>query len=296
VKNNLRIVSKIKFVVLIIVLLITTPVSIVAQNNLENNVKIILSDPSKGEDYLKGYTQPLATSFGIIMGGALFHRADIRLIPHLDVGLSIYTIKMPDKSKVFNWNGEPVPTFFGTDNPPEEDVRGTDLSKIMIPQVQLNLGLFADFELMIRGNPSYVIDKIGEITIYGVGVKYGLSDLVTISGFDLALSAQAAYHMLRVSNWLNTGTFSMNVQVSKNLPNLPFGLYTGVGYDATSMTMSTDEISGIGDNAVGDVKLNGENGLRVLFGVSLIVYFLTVNLDYNISEYNSVGGGVKLVF
>ncbi|GAG81971.1 unnamed protein product, partial [marine sediment metagenome] len=36
------------------------PVAIVAQNNLENNVKIILSDPSKGENYLKGYTQPLA--------------------------------------------------------------------------------------------------------------------------------------------------------------------------------------------------------------------------------------------
>jgi len=281
---------------LLLVVLLIIPVVIVAQNNLENNVKIILSDPTKGESYLKGYTQPLTTSFGIIMGGSLFHRADIKLIPHLDVGLSVYSIKMPDKSKVFKWNGEHVPTFFGTDDPPEGAVRGTDLSKIMIPQLQLNLGLSADFELMIRGNPSYVIDEIGEITIYGVGVKYGLSDLITIPGFDLALSAQAAYHLLRVSNWLNTGTFSMNVQASKKLPFLPFGLYTGIGYDATSMTMSTDEIPGIGDNAVGDVKLNGENGLRVVFGISVNVFFLTVHIDYNISEYNSVGGGVKLVF
>ena len=276
------------------------PVIIHAQNNLdnnlENNVRIILNDPTKDEDYLKGYTQPLVTSFGTIMGGSLFHRADIKLFPHLDVGLSFYSIKMPDKSKVFTWNGDYVPTFFGTDDPPEGAVRGTDLSKVMIPQLQMNLGLFADFELMIRGNPSYIIDEIGEITIFGVGVKYGLSDLITISNFDLALSAQVAYHMLRVSNWLNTGTFSMNVQASKNLPFLPLGLYTAVGYDATSMTMSTDEISGIGDNAVGDVKLNGENGLRVLFGVSVNVYVFTVNIDYNISEYNSFGAGVKLVF
>jgi hypothetical protein len=281
-------------------IVILLPVISIAQenyeNNLENNVRIILSDPTKGEAYLKGYTQPLATSFGIIMGGALFHRADIKLFPHLDVGLSFYSIKMPDKSKTFNWNGERVPTFFGTDDPPAGAVRGTILSKIQIPQLQLNLGLFADFELMLRGNPSYTITEIGEITIYGVGVKYGLSDLITIAGFDLALSAQAAYHMLRVSNWLNTGTFSMNVQASKDFPLIPFGIYTAVGYDATSMTMSTDEILGIGDNAVGDVKLNGENGLRLLIGLSINIYLLTLNLDYNISEYNSIGVGAKLVF
>lgn len=282
--------------IFVVVVLFLAPVALVAQNNLENNVKIILSDPTKGEEYLKGYTQPLVTSFGIIMGGALFHRADVKLFPHLDVGLSFVSIKMPDKSKIFNWKGERVPTFFGTDDPPEGAVHGTNLSKFMIPQLQLNLELFADFELMFRGNPSYEIVEIGEIAIYGIGVKYGLSDLISIPDFDLALSAQASYHVLRVSNWLNTGTFGMNVQVSKNLPFIPMGVYSGVGYEATSMTMSTDEIAGIGDNAVGDVKLNGENGLRILFGLSLNVYFLTVNIDYNISEYNSIGGGAKLVF
>ena len=287
---------KISLIAIIIGIHYGNPISLLAQNNLENNVRIILSDPTKGGNYLKGYTQPLSTSFGIIMGGALFHRADINLIPHLDIGISFYSIKMPDKSKVFNWQGESVPTFFGTDDPPEGAVRGTNLAKLMIPQLQLNLGLFADFELMLRGNPSYTIDEVGEITIYGVGIKYGLSDLISISGFELALSAQAAYHVLRVSNWLNTGTFSMNVQASKNLPMIPIGFYTGLGYDATSMTMSTDEISGIGDNAVGDVKLHGENGLRVLFGVSANIYFLTLHIDYNITEYNSIGGGIKFVF
>lgn len=282
--------------IFVVGVLFLAPVVLVAQNNLENNVKIILSDPTKGEVYLTGYTQPLVTSFGIIMGGALFHRADVKSFPHLDVGLSFVSIKMPDKSKTFNWKGERVPTFFGTDDPPEGAVHGVNLSKLMIPQLQLNLELFADFELMFRGNPSYTVDEIGEIAIYGIGVKYGLSDLISIPDFDLALSAQAAYHVLRVSNWLNTGTFGMNVQASKNLPFLTMGVYTGVGYEATSMTMSTDEIPGIGDNAVGDVKLNGENGLRVLFGLSLNVYFLTVNIDYNISEYNSIAGGVKLVF
>ena len=271
------------------------PHTLFAKNKLEDNVRIILNDQSMQENYLKGYTQPLVTSFGIIMGGALFHRANIISIPHLDIGLSFYSINMPEKSKSFSWNGKQVPTFFGINNPSDGAVEGLNVSRIIIPQLQVNLGLVTDFELMIRGNPSYSIDEIGKITIYGIGVKYGLSDLISIPGFDLALSAQATYHLLRVDNWLNTGTFSMNVQVSDDLPLIPLGAYIGVGYDATSMTMSTDKIAGIGDNAIGDVKLNGENGLRVLFGLSLNVYFLTLNLDYNISEYNSFGGGLKLV-
>jgi hypothetical protein len=286
----------ISLITIILSMLYFAPNALLAQNNLENNVKIILSDQAKGVDYLKGYTQPLTTSFGVIMGGSLFHSADINLIPHLDIGLSFYSIKMPDKAKSFYWQGESVPTFFGNADPPEGAVRGTELKKLLIPQLQLNLGLFTDFELMLRGNPSYKSDEIGEITIYGVGIKYGLSDLVSISGFELALSAQAAYHIMRVSNWLNTGTFSMNVQASKNLLFLPIGFYTGVGYDATSMTMSIDEISGIGDNARDDVRLNGENGLRVLIGMSINIYFLSIHLDYNINEYNSIGGGIKLVF
>jgi len=294
--NGLNPSFKIRFAVFFLFFMLHIPVGLLAQNNLEEKVRIILNDPNKGDEYLKGYTQPLSTSFGIIMSGALFHRAHIVSIPHLDIGLSFYSIKMPDKSKTFNWNGQSVPTFFGINNPVDGAVSGSNLSRILIPQLQLNLGLFTDFELMIRGNPSYTIDEIGEIVIYGIGIKYGLSDLISIPEFDLALSAQATYHLLRVSNWLNTGTFNMNVQASKDVQFVPLVVYLGVGYDATSMTMSTNEIPGIGDDAVGDVKLNGENSLRILIGLSLNVYILTFNLDYNISEYNSIGGGVKLVF
>jgi hypothetical protein len=285
--------------IILVSTLVILPVLSVAQDNLENNleknVRIILSDPTKGADYLRGYMQSLTTSLGVIAGTALFHRADIQEFPHLNVGLSIAYLKLPEKAKSFGWLGKDLPSLFGTDNPPEDAVRGTNVSEYTIPQLQLNLGILTDFELMLRGNPSHVIDKIGEITVFGIGVKYGLSDLISIPDFNLGLSAQATYHVLRVSNWINTGTFAMNVQASKDLPILPFGLYTGIGYEATSMTMSTDEIAEIGEDAVGDIKLNGENGLRVLFGISLNIYILTLNIDYNISEYNSVGAGVKLV-
>jgi hypothetical protein len=263
---------------------------------LENNIIEILSDPEKGEDYLRGYTQPLSTAFGITSGGALYHRAYVKRLPHFDVGISVVRLPIPTSAKSFIWQGEEVPTFFGTDSPPPDAVQGTNLSELTIPQIQLNLGLSADFELMIRGWSELNIAEIGEITVYGIGVKYGLSDLISLPEFPIDLSVQATYHVLRVSTWLKTGTFGMNIQSSADLAFVPIGIYGGLGYEATSMTIKTEEIPGIGDNAIGDVKLDGENGLRINFGLSYTLFFFTLNLDYNICKYNSIAGGAKIVF
>ena len=281
------------FLIGIIVIL---PIHSIAQNNLENNIRLILTDNEKGEEYLKGYTQPLSTAFGVTMGGSLFHRAYTKKFPGFDAGLSLVYIELPDKALTFKWNTENVPTVFGSVDSPENAIQGTDLGKFSLPQVQINLGLTGDFELMIRGWPSYTISEIGEITVYGLGIKYGLSELVSSPSFALDLSVQAAYHALRVGDWLNTGTFGMNIQVSKELTVVPLGLYTGVGYEATSMTITTEEISGIGENAIGDVRLNGENGLRVNFGLYVNLWVIIVHMDYNINYYNSLSAGIKLDF
>ena len=284
------------YVLILIGVLVLNPPGSIAQNNLENNIKLILSDVEKGEDYLRGYTQPLATAFGITMGGSMLHRAFTKTFPGFDAGLSIVYLKLPDKAKTFSWQNEAVPTVFGPADAPDNAIRGTGLNEIELPEVQINLGLTGDFELMVRGWPSHTISEIGEITVYGIGIKYGLSELISSPNFALDLSVQAAYHILRVSNWLNTGTFGMNIQVSKDLSGFPMGFYTSVGYEATSMTISTEEIPDIGENAIGDVRLNGENGLRANFGIFVNLWIFNLHMDYNIGEYNSVAAGVLLGF
>lgn len=270
---------------------------VMAQYTLPDNIKIILTDPDKGEPYLKEYVQPVATAFGTISGGALFHRANVKSFPHLDIGISFVHVYIPDRSKYFRWEDGDVPTFFGKQEVDAEIVPGSDLKTLSIPYIQLNLGLFADFELMVRGISSYKINEIGKIDLYGLGIKYGLSDLLPGADYIIDLSVQASYHALRVDNWLNAGTFGMNIQASRDFAALPFGIYSGVGYEATSMTIMTEKMVAPGSiTHIGDVKLNGENKLRFILGASVTLFFMTFHLDYNISEYHSITGGAKLVF
>ena len=70
-----------KSILIYLGLIFLIPFQVIAQNNLENNIKVMLSDPLKGASYLKGYVQPLSTAFGISMGGSLFHRAYVKTFP-----------------------------------------------------------------------------------------------------------------------------------------------------------------------------------------------------------------------
>jgi hypothetical protein len=175
-------------------------------------------------------------------------------------------------------------------------VSGYDLKTLSVPQIQLNLGLSANFEIMVRGISSYRINEIGNIDIYGIGFKYGLSDLVSSSDYIIDLSVQATYHIMRVERWLDAGSFAMNIQFSKDFYFLPLGLYAGVGYEATSMTINTKKIGGISETMSEEIKLTDYNSLRFLLGTSLTFYFVSFHLDYNISEFHSVAGGIKIVF
>ncbi len=266
-----------------------------AQSTFDESVREILSDPSKGEPYLVGYSQPLVTVFGTISGSGLFNRAVVQAFPHFDIGVNYININLPDKSKTFGWEGSPVPTVFGNSSPPQGTIAGTGLSLVEVPQLQLNLGLTADIELMLRTWPVIEVPELGGIRLSGLGIKYGLSDLVSSAEFPIDLSVQVTYHLMSLSNWVDAGTFAMNIHSSKEIPGLPLGIYTGLGYEVTSMTMRTDDLEGIGNFGVGDVKLNGQNGLRYIIGANLRLWIFNINADYEFGFYNAFTAGLKII-
>jgi hypothetical protein len=286
--------KKIITVVFGIILLSFSPVF--AQTPLEVNIENILQDPQKGEPYFLGYIQPLTTGSGILMGSGLFHRASVKAFPHLDIGLTYIHIILPEPSKMFYYQGQNLPSVFGNAAPAQGIVPGTGLSFLSLPLLHLNLGLTEEFELMLRTSLVYTIPELGEFRISGVGIKYGLSELVTSETFPLDLSVQASYHLLSMNSWFKAGTFAMNIQSSKELPVLPLEIYAGVGYEVTSVTMRTEDIPGIGEFAIGDVKQNGKNGLRLVVGAAINLFFLSLHADYEFGYYNALAGGIKISY
>jgi len=267
-----------------------------AQTPLEKNVRQILEDPQKGQSYLLGYIQPLTTAFGTLMGSGLFHRASVKTFPRFDIGLTYTYLNLTEKSTTFVYKEMVQATVFGSKMVPPGEVPGTGLSSVAIPLLQFNLGLTEDLELMLRSSLIYPINELGEIRLSGVGIKYGLSEMVSSASFPIDLGVQASYHLLSLNGWFRTGTFAMNIQSSKEISAIPLEFYTALGYEVTSITMRSDDLPDSGDNSIGDVKQNGQNGLRLVLGASLHLLFITLNADYELGYYNVISVGAKIAY
>ncbi len=264
--------------------------------DFEDNLKDVIQQGNK--IYLVGYIKPFATAIGTGMGGALFHRGYAKTFPRFDLGISATYVMIPEEDKYFGFtfNGVKLqaPTVFGptkTSNPLL--IPGTDQNKFIVPVLHANIGLFANFEAMVRFATKDLGD-FGRVTIYGGGLKYELSDLIPIPMFPIDFGLQAAYHKLTLGDYLDSGTFSMNVQASGTLPFIPFDVYGRVGYGGSCTTVKTMQL--VPGTSLGNVTIDGKNGLRFNAGVSFTVLFFNVHADYNIGTYNSVAGGVMFVF
>lgn len=264
--------------------------------DLESRLTKLVSD-GYGRTYLEDYLKPFSTSLGTSLGGAMYHRASTKGFPRFDAGLSAVYIPIPDKAKSFESTSNivegTVPTLFGSKSPnASAAIKGLDQSSFFLPVLQANLGLMANLEVSAR-YAALDIDYLGELSIIGGALKYGMSDLIPIPMFPLDFSIQAGYHKFTLGKIIDAGTFSMNFLTSYSVPLMPFGFYGGIGYDNSSLTVNTEEL--VTGSTLGKVKVEGKNSIRYNIGVSAEFLILNVHADYNIGEYNSFGMGVMIV-
>ena len=265
-----------------------------AQDNLENIIREMLKNDYP-VTYIQSYMQPFATAFGTTVISGVYHRAYAKEFPHGDIGIKAIRIHIPDQDRFFIYENEKVPTVFGQVTNDSSLATGTGLIKYTLPIYQLNFGMFSGFEVMIRGN-KYFIREIGNMEFWGLGVRYGMSDIIPMTIIPLDMSVQVIYHTYSMGDWLNSGTFAMNLQTSTDLKVIPVTIFGGVGYESTSLKLSTDKIPEIGSSAVGDISINGKNKLRVTIGAGVTLLLFNIHAEFNYGEYNSVAGGAMFVF
>lgn len=248
-----------------------------------------------GEEYTKGYMQPFSTALGTALGGAMYHRGYAKTFPRFDVGVSAVYIPLPDEAKNFTspvpLQGE-VPTVFGKEHPNNTPVGGINADNFLLPVLQANVGLMANFEATARFVTTDIKD-IGKLTVYGGALKYELSGLIPIPMFPIDFGVQAGYHKFTLGDYLDAGTFSMNFQASGSIPLFPVDIYGGVGYDISQLTIDSQKL--FSGSTQGKVKVDGENALRYNLGVSLTFLVVNAHVDYTIGKYNSVAMGVMFV-
>ncbi len=245
--------------------------------------------------YIQGYMQAFATAMGTAVNSGSFHSAKVNFFPHVEIGLDAISMSLPDEARYFSFNGEQQPTFFGPQADGSAGVPGSGLTKFTLPQLQVDIGMFSFFQASLRAT-KYKIDQMGEIQLFGLGVKYGLSDLVTIDFLPLEVSVQAFYHAFSIEEWLSSGTFAINLQNSVELSFIPVEVFAGLGYERVSLKIKTNNLPDVGANGVGDILLDGKNGVRISAGLGLQLMIFNLHGEYNYGFYHSAAGGISIRF
>jgi hypothetical protein len=246
--------------------------------------------------FLQKYMEPFTTALGTSINGSSFHSAKVIFFPHLEISANAVYLSVPEEARYFNYEGRKYPTFFGPYTPGLNDsIEGSGLTGYMLPLLQLDLGMFSSFQASVRGS-RYRIPEMGQINLFGLGVKYGLSDLITLETLHMDLSVQAFYHAYSIGDWLSSGSFAINVQNSTRLSAIPLEIFAGLGYERVSLKIKTENLSGVGGDAIGDILIDGENGVRLTLGMGMSVLVFNFHAEYDFGVYDSAGGGVSLRF
>lgn len=213
-------------------------------------------------------------------------------------------------------NGQ-VPTIFGDTNPdavlefrdestgqsPQDPTPvppglvNTPVAPLPVPQ--LGLGSVADTDVQIRYLPRITYSNYGSVGLKGLAVRHGLDQYIP-GPTPLSLAVQGAWNELSIesdgSEVLNASGWAFNVQASKSLPVAPITFYGGLQYEDFSADYNYTFQSPFAEDDPNELTLSQDasNNVRALAGVSLTLAILQFNIDYALSQNNTLTAGVGL--
>jgi hypothetical protein len=216
--------------------------------------------------------------FGSIVGGGLFHTADLHSVGGIDVGLRGVVAQVPNKF-------EGLPVFS------EENLLGLAFlhGSFGLPGNVELLGRFFYFPLGanqdLNASPPRAADSRGGVTLIGGGLKYGLLQSTGLP----KIMVLATYHAVFVPDEFDFGTVSttsVKAVVSHSLPI--FTVYLGGGIDITTLKLKEEFLDG---KRFSDAEPHATVGLKLN-----VLPLVHVNGSYNISEFDSFDLGIGISF
>lgn len=219
--------------------------------------------------------------FGAIVGGGLFHTADLHSVGGLDVGLRGAIASVPDEF-------DDVPVFIDADNVGLAFLHGS----LGLPGNLELIGRFFYFPMGTDGSlplsPPEAVDSRGGVTLIGGGLKYGILQAPLLP----KVMIMGTYHVLMVPKEFDfgtVGTLSFKAVASYSIPL--FTAFIGGGIDISRLTLD-DDLPLFPD--LGGESFN-ENSTSATFGLTVSpLPLVNVNASYTIGEFNTLAVGVGI--
>jgi hypothetical protein len=251
-----------------------------------SNVTDPVQAKSQATSNLDDAIMPLLDLFGFYTGGGLYHSASTHGLGGFDVGVRLITMMVSKDQKP----DLPFPQYSGF--PPAQGGIFRDVELMPLPLLQVSLGLPGDLEAMGRffTYPIGEGEDEGNITLIGLGVKYGLLQNILLP----RVAVVASYHYLNVPESFDFGSannISAALVVSKGFAIID--LYGGVGYDYTTLKVKLQLPSPIGDvnKEYNKSNFRGNLGFKIK-----PLPLLFVHADYNFGGVQGFNVGLGLSF
>jgi hypothetical protein len=227
--------------------------------------------------------EPLLDFFGFYTGGGLYHSANTHGLGGFDVGLRVITMMISEDQK-------PDLPFPRTDAAYGGVFK--DMELMAMPLLQVSVGLPGSLEATGRffTYPIGEGEDEGNITLIGLGVKYGLLQNILLP----RVAVVATYHYLNVPEEFDFGSannISAALVVSKGFAIVD--VYGGLGYDYTTLAIDLDF-----PDPIGPVKKEFNKGnFRGNLGLKIKPFpLLFIHADYNFGGVQGFNVGLGLNF
>ena len=166
---------------------------------------------------------------------------------------------------------------------------------------QLTIGTFYGSSVAIRWVPSIKLsDKVGDFSYFGIGVQHNPAMWLPFP-LPLEVSVGLFTQTMKIGTVFQSSATTFGIFGSKTFGPGALNVtpYAGLSYESSSTDVSYDFILDYPvPGTIQHVTFNlvGENSVRLMLGVAFKLAFISLNVDYNISNYNVASAGLGIIF
>jgi Family of unknown function (DUF6588) len=238
---------------------------------------------------LEEYLNPLSQAFGASLSSGIYFTAESHTFPHFDLGICFTSTAIPS-GKLIQDDNLNSPTVFGKAINDSTRLSGLNIKHFKLPVIHFSIGIGDNTNFILRYS-HWNIDKIGKVKLLGGGIKYELENLLSISPIPLDIAILAVYQKYEVDDILEGAVFTMSIVGSRHFGIIPLSLYGGLGY-----LSNTTNVNKQTNTEVESFSIGGLEEIKYQIGISYKIMFINLNAEYNFGQYNSINGGIRIVF
>ncbi|MBP6671592.1 MAG: hypothetical protein KA247_00505 [Bacteroidetes bacterium] len=229
--------------------------------------------------------------------GAVYKAGDPTSEVALEVQTPSITVNVGGVDRTYSLAGKKVSTGFGGIDAIQK------LSMIPFAAPQLTLGTLLGTQVTVRYMPKYNIAELGgDLSWTGFGVQHNLGYFLPIPIVDVAASFYTQTLKIDPLFEMKGTAYGLNVSKQFGFGFLNATPYAGFMLENSKFTVHYTAPASAFDPALGvappsvNVEIEGKNTSRAVVGLSLRLFVININADYNFGKYKSFTGGVFFAF